>query len=111
MFFIVAPKVKLTNREYKAKAGDDLTITCTVKRNGILKQVNWKKIVAGKMKTLNMSLPRYSQESSLTPGFTIQNLKPSDTGTYQCFATNEHGTGKSKDISVQVLCKYFWYIT
>lgn len=107
MFFIVAPKIKLINRKYKAMVGDDLTITCSIKRNGILKQVNWKKIVAGKMKTLNMSLPRYNQESALTPIFTIQNLKPSDTGTYQCSAINEHGTGKSKDISVQVLCKYF----
>ncbi|XP_062603009.1 hemicentin-1-like isoform X17 [Saccostrea cucullata] len=89
------PVVDITQTSYSAVTGSNVVIPCTVSASPAATSVQWKFTSgSGSEVTISASSSKYTLSNSLNfPQLTILSVSSSDSGTYQCSATNAVGTG------------------
>ncbi|XP_061169583.1 hemicentin-1-like [Saccostrea echinata] len=97
------PNITLPQSTYNINYGQDVTLVCNVISDTTLTSVVWRKY--NNSVPVNMvvtGLSRYSGGTTQTPSLTIRTLVFSDSGNYDCSATNSAGTSVSGQITLNV---------
>lgn len=121
-FFIFAPSlgrpsIVLPAFTYNAQFGQNVILACNVTSATTLTNVVWRKYSNGVPNNLVVTgSSHYSGGTTFTPSLTILTLTFSDSGNYDCSATNVAGTTRSSQMTLNVigstwaLCIYSFYI-
>ena len=97
---------------FQVQVGNSITIGCTVTANPAVTSVYWTRDINGQSTIIGPSSnpSKYGGSTTVTPSLTILNADISDAGNYQCFATNNIGTGSSQQALLDVQgCKIIIY--
>lgn len=98
------PTIVLPAFTYNANFGQDVTLQCNVTSVSTLTQVTWRKYINGSPNVLVVSgSAHYSGGNTFTPSLTIHTLSFSDSGNYDCSATNIAGTSTSSQMTLNVI--------
>ncbi|XP_078326829.1 hemicentin-1-like isoform X7 [Crassostrea virginica] len=98
------PTIILPAFTYNANFGQDVTLQCNVTSVSTLTQVTWRKYINGSPNVLVVSgSAHYSGGNTIIPSLTIHTLSFSDSGNYDCSATNIAGTSTSSQMTLNVI--------
>ena len=99
--FTDQPEITLNPLNVTKVEGENVTLTCNVTGNpepNISWVVKWSSIDTDNSHGIDFSNDREKM--------TIMNVRRTDSGEYQCMATNNLGNGSSQVATLDVLCKY-----
>lgn len=108
-FFIFAlslgrPSIVLPAFTYNAQFGQNVILACNVTSATTLINVVWRKYSNGVPNNLVVTgSSHYSGGTTFTPSLTILTLTFSDSGNYDCSATNVAGTTTSSQMTLNVI--------
>ncbi|XP_052674345.1 hemicentin-1-like isoform X2 [Crassostrea angulata] len=98
------PSIVLPAFTYNAQFGQNVILACNVTSATTLINVVWRKYSNGVPNNLVVTgSSHYSGGSTFTPSLTILTLTFSDSGNYDCSATNVAGTTTSSQMTLNVI--------
>ncbi|XP_033751405.1 hemicentin-1-like isoform X2 [Pecten maximus] len=90
------PTVSIPQPTYATNSGGTVTLTCSISSNPFQTGVTWQKLVGSVFQQVQITgNSRYSGGTTTSPNFVITGALTTDSGTYQCTATNQFGTSQS----------------
>ena len=96
------PALNIERPKLEVCVGQKCVMNVNIEANPEIYAVRWLKIKNGKP----VKLPECSRYSAVTvdqPSLEISNAVKSDEGVYRCQATNDYGSGRSRDIFLQII--------
>ncbi|CAC5368999.1 HMCN [Mytilus coruscus] len=99
------PIVGIQLDRYVVRFGESLTIKSDVQRNEEfpVRSIQWQYVNNGVLTTIEAGTNGIAGSTTETPSLTIATVTTSESGLYTCLATNDIGTGISKQINVTVV--------
>ncbi|XP_033752264.1 hemicentin-1-like isoform X3 [Pecten maximus] len=90
------PTVSIPQTSYSTLSGGTVILTCSISSNPFQTVVTWQKLVGTVYQQVQItSNSRYSGGTTTSPNLVITGALTTDSGTYQCTATNQFGTSQS----------------
>lgn len=96
------PLVRVNPVNYNVLFGTFILIRCTVISNPKANKVYWQRTKDGNISTINTGSVGTDGITLADPSLTLKYTTSADAGIYVCFATNDIGTGLSKEVNMTV---------
>ncbi|XP_069133172.1 uncharacterized protein [Argopecten irradians] len=100
------PDVTIAQTAFGAQVSTTITLGCTVTSDTTVTSVFWQRDIGSGTETITVDGINFSGSTPTVPSVTIINSDTTDSGTYQCFATNADGTGSSATATVTIVYSY-----
>lgn len=103
IIFIAIPSVKVVQKFYKIRHGNNVTIDCNITSTPNYINVYWLKTFNDLTTKVTSHTHRVHGGSVTVPSLTILNIDMNDSGLYTCYAQNLVGTGSSEHANLTVV--------
>ncbi|XP_069133963.1 serine-rich adhesin for platelets-like isoform X36 [Argopecten irradians] len=97
------PDVTIAQTAFGAQVSTTITLGCTVNSDTTVISVFWQRDIGSGTETITVDGINFSGSTPTVPSLTIINADTTDSGSYQCFATNAAGTSSSAIASVTIV--------
>ncbi|XP_069133193.1 protein sax-3-like [Argopecten irradians] len=97
------PDVTIVQTAFVAQVSTTITLACTVTSDTTVISVFWQRDIGSGTVTITVDGINFSGSTPVVPSLTIINLETTDSGTYQCIATNAAGTSSSATATLTVV--------
>ncbi|OWF41783.1 basement membrane-specific heparan sulfate proteoglycan core protein-like [Mizuhopecten yessoensis] len=99
---IQIPTVTIFQTAFGAQVSTTITLGCTVTSAATVLSVYWRRDMGSGFVDITIDGTHFSGSTITVPSLTLINADITDSGTYQCFATNAGGIGSSATASVTI---------
>ncbi|XP_021352861.1 hemicentin-1-like isoform X2 [Mizuhopecten yessoensis] len=99
---IQVPSVTIAQTAFGAQVSTTITLGCTVTSAATVLSVYWRRDIGSGFVDITIDGTNFSGSTITLPSLTLINADITDSGTYQCFATNAGGIGSSATASVTI---------
>ncbi|XP_069133119.1 mucin-22-like isoform X2 [Argopecten irradians] len=97
------PDVTIVQTAFGAQVSTTITLGCTVTSDTTVTSIFWQRDIGSGTVTITVDGINFSGSTPTVPSLTIINSDTTDSGTYQCFATNAAGTSSSATATVTIV--------